>query len=330
MKDAPVVQEERAMTATEVLLAPISVTAAKNHVIAVRQIMSGVMEKDKHYGVIPGTDKPSLYQPGAQLLCMAFHIGARYEVEAFERNSPDEPMRFQVRTELFHQPTGTVLGTGVGSANSHEEKYRWMRATPKQYEAAPANKRRIKYVAKWGRRGSPDEGKIVGEYENQQVERDPNDLENTLMKMAAKRSHTAAVLGVLAASDVFNQDLEDLTEELREVAVEHPIERTEPQQRQQGAQQQARPEARPAAAKKPSVGSAESGNNSGGANPGTAAPKEVKKEDLPEGVEYHEGMAKAAGLEALADIMNGLTPDDQKKYRPFFSYMRSHFTAQAA
>ena len=50
-----------------------------------------------------------------------------------------------------------------------------------------------------------------------QIRTEPADIVNTVLKMASKRAHIAMVINVLAASDIFAQDLEDLTEEqLRE------------------------------------------------------------------------------------------------------------------
>ena len=39
-----------------------------SHVAMVQEVMRAVMKPDIHYGVIPGTDKPTLYKQGAEVL----------------------------------------------------------------------------------------------------------------------------------------------------------------------------------------------------------------------------------------------------------------------
>lgn len=179
------------------------------HVATVQEVMRAVMKQDVHFGVIPGTDKPTLYKPGAEVLCMAFRIADSYEVEDL---SADGAVRYRVTCIGTHQATGIVLGSGMGEASSGEEKYKWRKATsPQEFEETPANMRRTKYVKK--RDGSS--------YSIQQVRTEPADLANTVLKMANKRAKMAMVLNVTAASDCFSQDLEDMDEALRDHLARH-------------------------------------------------------------------------------------------------------------
>jgi exosome complex RNA-binding protein Csl4 len=50
------------------------------HISLVQEVMHTVMKPDVHYGKIPGTDKPTLYKNGAEVLCMVFRIAQSYEV----------------------------------------------------------------------------------------------------------------------------------------------------------------------------------------------------------------------------------------------------------
>jgi mono/diheme cytochrome c family protein len=179
------------------------------HVAMVQEVMRAVMKKDVHFGVIPGTDKPTLLKPGAEVLCMAFRIADSYEVEDL---SADGLVRYRVTCTGTHQTTGTVLGTGMGEASSGEEKYKWRKATsPQEYDETPANLRRTKHVKKRNGEG----------YSVQQVRTEPADLANTVLKMANKRAKMAMVLNVTAASDCFAQDLEDMDEALRDHLTRH-------------------------------------------------------------------------------------------------------------
>ena len=180
-----------------------------SHVATVQEVMRAVMKPDVHYGKIPGTDKPTLYKAGAEVLCMVFRIAASYEVEDL---STTDTVRYRVTCTGTHQITGTVLGTGMGESSSGEEKYKWRKATsPQEYEETPANMRRTKHVKK--RDGSG--------YSIQQVRTEPADLANTILKMANKRANMAMVLNVTAASDCFAQDLEDMDEALRDHLARH-------------------------------------------------------------------------------------------------------------
>lgn len=167
------------------------------HVAMVQEVMRAVMKKDVHFGIIPGTDKPTLYKPGAEVLCMAFRIACTYEVEDL---SSADAVRYRVTCTGTHQTTGTVLGAGMGEASSCEEKYKWRKAYQEEFDSTPINMRRIK----------------KGKYTTMQVRTEQADLANTVLKMANKRAHMAMVLSVTAASDCFAQDLEDMDEALRD------------------------------------------------------------------------------------------------------------------
>lgn len=149
------------------------------------EIKAKAMRDGVHYGVIPGTKKPSLWKPGAEKLCKAF----RLEPE-FETTSRDDPNRsiswkkwdykkrkeiegttrgyveYDSRCTLIHIPTEEVWAKNVSaSCNNFETRYRSL---------------------------------------------NPYNVKNTLEKMSEKRSLVAAVLIGTAASDIFTQDIEDI------------------------------------------------------------------------------------------------------------------------
>lgn len=172
------------------------------HAKTVQEVMKSVMKTNVHYGTIPGGgDKPTLLKSGAEVLCMTFRIADQYEVADL---STPGCIRYRVSCVAVHQTTGEVLGTGLGECSTDEEKYRWRKAVCKEeFEATPADMRRVKYGRKQG-----------GHYTVDQVRTEPADLANTVLKMACKRAKIAMVLNVTAASDMFSQDLEDLDAEL--------------------------------------------------------------------------------------------------------------------
>ena len=172
------------------------------HVAMVQEVMRAVMKPDVHYGVIPGTDKPTLYKQGAEVLCMAFRVADSYHVEDL---STADTVRYRVTCTGNHQTNGIILGSGMGEASSSEEKYKWRKAYDPEFNETPANMRRIKN----------------GKYTTKQVRTEPADLANTILKMANKRAKIAMTINVTACGDMFGQDLEDMDEALRDHLTRH-------------------------------------------------------------------------------------------------------------
>jgi hypothetical protein len=185
-----------------------------SHVALVQEVMRAVMKPDIHYGVIPGTDKPTLLKQGAEVLCMAFRVADSYQVEDL---STADTVRYRVTCLGTHQASGVVLGSGMGEASSGEEKYKWRKAFDDEFNATPENLRRIK----------------KGKYTTKQIRTEPADLANTILKMANKRAKIAMTINVTACGDMFGQDLEDMDDALRDHLTRH------------GQEQQQEPAARP-------------------------------------------------------------------------------------
>lgn len=180
-----------------------SASEIRERVNLVQTVMQGIMKKDTHYGTIPGTPKPTLYKPGAEVLCVTFRIAQEYRIEDL---SDALTARFRVTCVGRHQVTGVVLGEGVGECSSAEEKYKWRKAVcAEEFDSYPENMRRLKFSSYQG-----NVKKVT------QVRTEAADLANTVLKMACKRAMIAMTLNVTAASDIFTQDIEDLPEELRQ------------------------------------------------------------------------------------------------------------------
>lgn len=169
----------------------------------VRHAMKDVMKEGTHFGTIPGTPKPTLYDAGATTVLGLFHIALDHETT--DLSTPDE-IRYRVRSIAVHAPTGTHLGSALGEASSNEEKYKWRKTVCQQeFDATPEDRRRLKW--KSGYKNAPA-------FSIQQVRAEPADIANTVLKMAVKRGRVATTLQVTGASDVFAQDLEDLPPEI--------------------------------------------------------------------------------------------------------------------
>ncbi len=181
MQRAVPIRKEEVRTVRHELTAEELVLRSKQ----VLELKEKAMRENVHYGVIPGTRKPSLWKPGAEKLMQAFRLEPQ-----FETTSSDDPnrvikwekwdyknkkqiegttqgyMEYDSRCTLIHIPNGEAWASNVsGSCNNFEAKYRSL---------------------------------------------NPYDVRNTLEKMSEKRSMVAAVLIGTAASDIFTQDLEDM------------------------------------------------------------------------------------------------------------------------
>ena len=215
----------------------------------IQDVQRNVMRKDEHYGKIPGTDKPTLYKPGAEMLLVTFRLAAVEPI--VEDLAVQDEVRYRVKVPI-ETPTGQVVAIGVGECSSNEEKYRWRKPVyrSKEWEETPEDRRRE--VWKGGRDSA---------YKLKQVRTNPADVANTILKMAHKRGLIHATLLATAASSMFTQDLEDLPEEVREGLTGDPRESApqEPQRKSQPNGQQQKPATSPpdaAAAKTSSAAAA--------------------------------------------------------------------------
>lgn len=167
---------------------PEEVLSAQNEV---RTLVAKALVKDRDFGVIPGTNKPTLLKPGAERINAAYGIAAEYAVVEKEIDH-DRPVSFVKRTWKWGQVRGEKIWT----------------ETPGQSEGL------YRYVVEC-RLVHRASGAIVGQgigscstMESKYIDR-PRDLENTVLKMASKRAYIAATLNTHGLSDQFTQDIED-------------------------------------------------------------------------------------------------------------------------
>ena len=171
---------------------PMTVASLKERSQHVQALIKDLMVEGVHYMKIPGTDGQSLTKMGSEMLLSAFHIAV--EPEIIETSTADV-VRYTVKITGRHMGSGIVVGVGVGRCSSNEEKYKWRRAVCREeWDAAPEAQRRIK----WG------DG-TRGVYTVQQIRTNPEDLANTVLKMAKKRAQADLCLTALAASDAFKR-----------------------------------------------------------------------------------------------------------------------------
>lgn len=203
---------------SDMMQCALSVETVIAQAALIEKIMKQVMQEDEHYGVIPGTKKPTLFKAGAEKICSVFRLAPRFEIV---RSVEEEYfILFSIRCVLIHIPTGQVMGEGLGSCSSREEKYGWRKSARKcpKCHAEAIIKGKVEYGGGWvcfaskgGCKAKFSDGdKSI---ESQEVGRIPAqnvwDQHNTILKMAQKRAQSAAVLVATAASDIFTQDLDE-------------------------------------------------------------------------------------------------------------------------
>lgn len=199
----------------------MNVESVTRQVAIIQNVMKSVMKQDEHYGTIPGTNKPSLLKPGAEKLNLVFRLRPEYQITKTELYNGHR--EYEVVCTLYHIPTGQSVGQGVGSATTMEGKYRFRggekkdtgKPVPKDYwnlkKTDPAKAKELIGGDGFGTAKFDGEWRIceLGE----KIEHDnPADYYNAVLKMAKKRAHVDAILTATAASDIFTQDTEDMTE----------------------------------------------------------------------------------------------------------------------
>jgi len=127
--------------------APIAPAMSVRDIIAraevIRDVMKKAMKNNVHYGKIPNTQKPSLWQPGAELLTMMFQISVGTEIDA-DLSAPDV-VRYRIRATATNA-AGAFLGSAIGECSSDEEKYKWRKpACPAEFDAEQTDWKSLKW-----------------------------------------------------------------------------------------------------------------------------------------------------------------------------------------
>jgi hypothetical protein len=193
----------------------VQATELVERLSVIKEAQEKAMVRDVDYGVIPGTDKPTLYKPGAEKLSVLFQLDVQLQNEKrWEGNH----LTVISHATVFHAPTGTRLGYGEGVCTTRERKYAYRRqdrACPECGENTILESRKDPGWFCWRKKGgcganfAVDDQRIVSQPEGEIDNPDLPDLWNTCVKMAEKRARVDAVLAVTGASALFTQDVED-------------------------------------------------------------------------------------------------------------------------
>lgn len=211
--------EEKSVVVVEKIPEPMTLKAVQGQVGRIHSIMTDVMIKDEHYGVIPGCGKkPALLKAGAEKLILTFKLVPETVIDTIDMPGFHREYRSVV---TLYSVSGVKLGNGCGSCSTMESKYRFRTANktcPECGEEAIIKGKKeygggwLCYKAKGGCGFKWEDGaKVIEDQQTGKIEYDnPADYYNTCMKMSKKRGLVDAVLTVTAASDIFTQDIEEM------------------------------------------------------------------------------------------------------------------------
>lgn len=189
----------------------------------IHEVMEKVMQSDVHYGVIPGCEKPSLYQPGAQVLRQTFGLSMVPEVDIRELG---QGHREYIARAIIRNSYGHIVGEGRGSCCTLEKKYRYRNADRicpdcKKSGTLKKSKQEGQGFYCWAKIGGcgstfdANDPAVIGQVLGQIDNPDIADQYNTCLKMAVKRADVGGTISVTGASALFTQDVEDLPDYAR-------------------------------------------------------------------------------------------------------------------
>jgi len=179
--------------------------------------------KDGHdYGIIPGTDKPTLFKPGAEKILMLMGLTTEYDL--IEKVQDYDRGFFAFTVKCIISKGSIKITEGVGHANTKESRYtnRWVteKKIPEGIDKSLLQSREKESKYK--------KGDTYLEYLIENA--DGCTLANTVLKMAKKRAQVDAVLTVASLSEIFTQDFDDLPLDDNKVK---PAQPNKPQSKQQ-------------------------------------------------------------------------------------------------
>lgn len=243
---------------SQLSLPPMRVEEVLQHHALIAEVLEKIMKPDVHYGVIPGTSKPTLYQAGAELISVTFRLVPTFTYELRELPSLHREYIFVVNMST---PRGELVAQGFGSCSTMEEKYRWRidatqseptgHGVPKAYWDIKDSKAKLEYLRRLvgddrGNFGTAKimDGKVLARSEKggdwgvvrypekaAKVENDNiADVYNTVGKIAYKRAYVSASIKATAASDTFTQDVEDLVGKIIDLGGDENAHRVAPQE----------------------------------------------------------------------------------------------------
>jgi hypothetical protein len=97
------------------------VATTLNKIHQFQQIVQQTLKPGHDYGIIPGTDKPSLFKPGAEKIVMLMGLSSRFDI--IDKVEDYDKGFFSYNTRCVLSRNNYDICEGVGNCNSRESKY---------------------------------------------------------------------------------------------------------------------------------------------------------------------------------------------------------------
>ncbi|HHU23255.1 MAG TPA: hypothetical protein GXZ52_07590 [Clostridiales bacterium] len=97
------------------------VQATMNKITQFQQVIQKTLHQGHDFGIIPGTDKPTLLKPGAEKILMMMGLQSEFEIVDSTRDFEKGFFQYQVRCRLLKGDM--VITEGLGACNTREKKY---------------------------------------------------------------------------------------------------------------------------------------------------------------------------------------------------------------
>lgn len=91
-------------------------------VLLIQEAMAGALVKGVHYGTIPGTQKPSLWQPGAEMLCQMFRFQTDLTRTGEHEDWEKGVFSYTYKCRLLNRD-GELITEREGTCSSKEPNY---------------------------------------------------------------------------------------------------------------------------------------------------------------------------------------------------------------
>lgn len=120
MAELAVKQQQNSLS----LIDSVDINAVQTTLAKINQfqmVVQNTLKANHDYGVIPGTNKPTLLKPGAEKIQMLFGVTSEYEVTERIQDYDKGFFAFTVRCIIYKN--GMKITEGVGHCNTREKKY---------------------------------------------------------------------------------------------------------------------------------------------------------------------------------------------------------------
>lgn len=211
----------------------VSLNRMQTSMERVRTVQKQVMVAGRDFGIIPGTKKPTLYKPGAEILTLVYNYVAQITTERILGDNVSTPLiRHDATTYLrIGGWDGPIVAVGYGTCNSWETKYRYRTeygalicpgchkaGLIKTKEKPASGSKPARPEQYWHPADAKPDGGCgenfpiatpVTRIEGGKIENpDPWENDNTILKMSEKRSHVEAIQRATGTSGLFATDEE--------------------------------------------------------------------------------------------------------------------------